>query len=77
MTEENRQWSLGGEDADQIPRGARALAEQLLTETNGDALAALVAACCVIGAMRSACAAGALPLVWPSASVRIWPADTR
>ncbi|ESY48301.1 MULTISPECIES: hypothetical protein [unclassified Mesorhizobium] len=58
MTEENRQWSLGGEDVDQIPRGARALAEQLLTEADGDAVAALVAACCVIGAMRSAVSRG-------------------
>ncbi|WP_136621841.1 MULTISPECIES: hypothetical protein [Mesorhizobium] len=58
MTEKNRQWSLVGEDVDQIPRGARALAEQLLTETDGDAVAALVAACCVIGAMRSAVSRG-------------------
>ncbi|KRB29671.1 hypothetical protein [Mesorhizobium sp. Root172] len=58
MTEENRQWSLGGEDVDQIPRGARALAEQLLTETDGDAVAALVAACCIVRAMRPAISRG-------------------
>ncbi|RNJ41269.1 MULTISPECIES: hypothetical protein [Mesorhizobium] len=58
MTEENRQWSLGGVDVDQIPRGVRALAEQLLTENDGDAVAALVGACCVIGAMRPAISRG-------------------
>ncbi|MER9001219.1 hypothetical protein NKH58_25800 [Mesorhizobium australicum] len=59
MTGENRQWSLGGEDVDQIPRGREALAEQLLKGgTDGDAVAALVAACCVIGPMRSAVSRG-------------------
>ncbi|WP_158704519.1 hypothetical protein [Rhizobium sp. NXC24] len=60
MTEDNRQWSLGGKDVDQIPRGAKALAEQLLTENGGDTVAALVGACCIVGAMYPAISRGML-----------------
>ncbi len=58
MTEAKPQWTLGGEDVGRIPPGVKALAEHLLTEKDGDAVAALLEACFVIAAMQPAISRG-------------------
>lgn len=58
MTDAKPQWTLGGEDIGRIPPGVKALAEHLLTENDGEAVAALLEACFVIAAVQPAISRG-------------------